>query len=59
MSLTDLDKSFLEISFKLAEEALTLNEVPVGGVFVYNNVIIGRGLNQVNKYFFFKFIKIF
>lgn len=47
--LTGLQKEFFEMSFVLAEEALSLNEVPVGCVFVYENKeVIGRGLNQVN-----------
>lgn len=32
-----------------AEKALSENEVPVGAVIVHNNVIIGRGYNQVER----------
>jgi tRNA(adenine34) deaminase len=32
-----------------AEKALGENEVPIGAVIVHNNIIIGRGYNQVEK----------
>ncbi len=32
-----------------AEKALQYDEVPVGAVVVYNNKIIGRGYNQIEK----------
>ena len=32
-----------------AEKALSENEVPIGAVIVHNNMIIGRGYNQVER----------
>ncbi|PAV63554.1 hypothetical protein WR25_20831 [Diploscapter pachys] len=40
--------SFMEEAFKLAEEALENNEVPVGCVFVHNGKIISSGRNETN-----------
>ncbi|TKR78318.1 hypothetical protein L596_019141 [Steinernema carpocapsae] len=45
----DDPNGFLEEAFKLAEEALESNEVPVGCVFVFQGEIIGRGRNDVNR----------
>lgn len=50
--LNTFSKSISFIFFskkKKAERALTLEEVPVGCVFVYNNEIIGKGYNEVNQ----------
>jgi tRNA(Arg) A34 adenosine deaminase TadA len=43
------DISYFTLSFKLAEKALGLQEVPVGCIFVYNSKIIGEGHNDVNR----------
>jgi tRNA(adenine34) deaminase len=40
---------FMYAALKEAETALMENEVPVGAVVVYNNAIIGKGYNQVEK----------
>lgn len=40
---------FMYSALQEAETALTYDEVPVGAVVVYNNRIIGRGFNQVEK----------
>ena len=37
------------VALKEAERALEENEVPVGAVVVYNNKIIGKGYNQVER----------
>uniref|UniRef100_A0A1I7XXI8 CMP/dCMP-type deaminase domain-containing protein n=1 Tax=Steinernema glaseri TaxID=37863 RepID=A0A1I7XXI8_9BILA len=49
MSLEATSLAFLEEAFRLAEEALDSNEVPVGCVFVYRGEIVGRGRNDVNR----------
>ena len=43
------DKLFAEKAFDLAEEALSVGEVPVGCVLVYDGLIIGHGRNRVNQ----------
>jgi len=40
---------FMYAALKEAETALMESEVPVGAVVVYNNAIIGKGYNQVEK----------
>jgi len=40
---------FMFSALSEAERALQENEVPIGAVIVYNNAIIGRGYNQVEK----------
>lgn len=47
--LTGTDEIYFEIAFKLAEEALSVSEVPVGCVLVYCDEVIGRGRNRVNE----------
>jgi len=37
---------FMFEALNLAEQALSLGEVPIGAVVVYNNQIIGKGFNQ-------------
>jgi tRNA(adenine34) deaminase len=41
--------NFMYAALKEAETALMENEVPIGAVVVYNNAIIGKGYNQVEK----------
>ncbi|ODN05192.1 tRNA-specific adenosine deaminase 2 [Orchesella cincta] len=48
-SPSDIEEGYMELAFKLAEEALSLGEVPVGCVFVFEQEFIGRGRNQVNE----------
>nr|CAD2172349.1 unnamed protein product [Meloidogyne enterolobii] len=43
------DLLFINESFRLAQKAYDLQEVPVGCVFVFDGLIIGRGHNEVNK----------
>lgn len=40
---------FMKRALELAEKALTVNEVPVGCVFIHNNVIVAESHNYVNK----------
>ncbi len=40
---------FMYAALQEAENALLEDEVPVGAVIVYNNKVIGRGYNQVEK----------
>lgn len=40
---------FMYAALQEAEKAFADDEVPVGAVIVYNNKIIGRGYNQVEK----------
>ncbi|EJW02662.1 hypothetical protein EDEG_02945 [Edhazardia aedis USNM 41457] len=42
-------KYFMEKAYKLAEEAYTQNEVPVGCVIVRNNEVISFGHNMTNQ----------
>ncbi|KRY84134.1 tRNA-specific adenosine deaminase 2 [Trichinella pseudospiralis] len=44
------EEKYFEEAFTLARKALSIGEVPVGCVLVYENVIIGRGHNRVNFY---------
>ncbi|CAK5058247.1 unnamed protein product [Meloidogyne enterolobii] len=44
------DLLFINESFRLAQKAYDLQEVPVGCVFVFDGLIIGRGHNEVNKH---------
>lgn len=43
------DVRWMRNAFSLAEEALNAGEVPVGCVFVYQNMVIGCGQNGVNQ----------
>jgi len=44
------DEDWMEVAFKYAEEALLNQEVPVGCVIVYNNMmVVGIGRNRVNE----------
>nr|CDJ97478.1 Tesmin TSO1 and CMP dCMP deaminase and Cytochrome c oxidase assembly protein CtaG Cox11 domain containing protein [Haemonchus contortus] len=49
MQLSDSDREFMEMAFRLAEEALESNEVPVGCIFVCHGKEVGRGRNEVNR----------
>lgn len=42
-------RKFMLEAFKLAEKAYEEKEVPVGAVVVYENRIIGKGYNQVER----------
>ena len=33
-------------AIRLAEKALSFNEIPVGAIIIKNNIIIGQGYNQ-------------
>jgi len=41
------DKFWMRKAFVLAKEALSVSEVPVGAVIVFDQAIIGKGYNQV------------
>jgi len=43
------DPVFLDAAFDLAKEALTVNEAPIGCVFVFKGEIIAGGRNRVNE----------
>ena len=47
--LTDMHEYYMRLALKQARKALKNCDVPVGCVVVYNNEIIGRGYNQVEK----------
>lgn len=47
--LFDIDRKFYEVARTIAEKSLEANEVPVGCIIVYEEEIIGRGHNEVNK----------
>jgi len=51
--MSDEEKSrhlgFMREALAMAEFALKNNETPVGCIFVYNNNIIGRGINATNR----------
>eukprot|EP00041_Stephanoeca_diplocostata_P020618 m.464447 g.464447 ORF g.464447 m.464447 type:complete len:207 (-) comp21619_c0_seq1:2079-2699(-) len=40
---------YMELAFEQAEEALSVGEVPVGCIYVRDNVVIGRGRNRTNE----------
>jgi tRNA(adenine34) deaminase len=42
-----IHERFMEIAFKEAEQAYRQKEIPVGAVVVKDNIIIGKGYNQV------------
>lgn len=44
---TDASKRFMRMAFIEAKKAFDLGEVPVGCVIVKNDVVIGKGYNQV------------
>ena len=43
-----LQKIFMEEAYDLAVKAMSYDEVPIGCVIVYENKIIGRGMNKRN-----------
>lgn len=43
------DEYFMQQAFKEAEQALEIDEVPIGAVVVSQNRVIGRGHNQVER----------
>jgi pyrimidine deaminase RibD-like protein len=49
--LTKVHEKFMKIALSIASEALHLNEVPVGCVFVKDNTIIQSGRNATNLKF--------
>ncbi|KAJ1548176.1 tRNA(adenine34) deaminase [Nowakowskiella sp. JEL0078] len=44
----ELPKQFMKLALQQAQEALDATEVPVGCVFVLDNLIIGAGRNRTN-----------
>ncbi|KAF5297131.1 hypothetical protein FQA39_LY02711 [Lamprigera yunnana] len=48
-NLSKEQEEFMEIAFKFAHEALDAQEVPVGCIFVHNNLVIATGRNTVNE----------
>lgn len=49
MELSEEEVGFMEKSFQFANEALAVQEVPVGCIFVYKGDIIALGRNTVNE----------
>lgn len=47
--LSEIEKEFMEKAFFYAKEALSLKEVPVGCIFVFNGEIVAVGRNTVNE----------
>ena len=45
----EVQNSWMNKALNLAKEALDNGEVPVGCIFVYENIIIGDGCNYVNQ----------
>ena len=43
---------FMKEALKEAEKAISINEIPVGGILVDNNTekVISRNYNQINKF---------
>lgn len=49
MALSEEEETFMERSFQFAYEALAVQEVPVGCIFVYKGEILALGRNTVNE----------
>jgi tRNA(adenine34) deaminase len=49
VNISHYHKKFMTEAFKLAEKAYEEEEVPVGAVVVFENRIIGKGYNQVER----------
>lgn len=47
--LDPIDRTQYETAVNVAKESMRLNEVPVGCIIVFEDEIIGRGHNEVNK----------
>jgi tRNA(adenine34) deaminase len=47
--MINMDEYFMREALKQATYALQENEIPIGAVIVYNNRIIARAYNQVEK----------
>lgn len=47
--MINMDEYFMREAFKQATYALQENEIPIGAVIVYNDRIIARAYNQVEK----------
>lgn len=46
MQKQSIEKQWMTEALKMAQEAAWMGEVPVGAVVVYDNQIVGRGLNR-------------
>ena len=44
-----MNKKYMDLAFKYAEEAFKLNEVPIGAVIVKNDEVISFGFNTKEK----------
>lgn len=40
---------YMQQALHYAKQSLSLGEVPIGCVFVHNNIIIGTGMNETNE----------
>ncbi|HLF20693.1 MAG TPA: deaminase, partial [Bacteroidota bacterium] len=47
--MTKTHHDWMKLALREAERALEENEVPVGAVVVFDEKIIGRGYNQIEK----------
>lgn len=45
-AVTEQDQKWMQVALELAQQAITLGEVPVGAVAVYQDKIIGTGFNR-------------
>ena len=49
MSTKNSDQKYMKLALKEALKAMSLNEVPIGAVVVFDNRVIGKGFNQKEK----------
>ena len=49
MNLSEIDDKYLELAYEEAKIAFEEREVPIGCVFVKDNVVIARGHNYTNQ----------
>jgi tRNA(adenine34) deaminase len=44
-----MHERYMELAFKEAEKAFQIGEIPVGAIVVKDNLIVGKGYNQVES----------
>ena len=44
-----MHEKYMELAFKEAEKAFQIGEIPVGAIVIKDNLIIGKGYNQVES----------
>ena len=50
MTQQEMDEQWMRVALSLAEEAVALEEVPVGAIAVWQDQIIGRGFNRKEQW---------